>query len=435
MRKWTARVVQGSLLMLYAACGAVHAAPQTGWYWNPNESGRGFFVESRDGITFIGAYLYDTDGHALWLVAGGENEDSYHYSGPLYSQSGGQSLFGTYVPPAAPVSVGNITAHFSDDTHATITWPGGVVQVERQIFGTGDPAFTPQVGWWWNPDESGTGYSVEVQGTNLFVVGFMYEDGGRPVWYFSAGPMATETTFHGDVVQFAGGQTMGGPYRPPGAPAPIGTLDIAFTDVDEATFTFTDPKSAVAAPGLKRNETKREQKQFPKPPPAYIGRMQAYAEYSSGGSARWEINIDSVRLDADEEIAPLIGRGSAYFTQKGQMQVTYTANIAGCVGNASVTVPLPDGAIILQVLNNRTYAFGFNFPGFVVMGTLTCDGDTTPFTVPFPGLKNQTPGSAVPIPNQDLAGKHISWAVSKTYKEGAPPVSAGGFWNFQPVWK
>ena len=117
------------------------AAPQTGWYWNPNESGRGFFVESHDGVTFIGAYLYDTDGHATWFVAGGPNADPYNYTGDLYNKTGGQTLFGDYVAPGNAVVVGQISVHFSDDTHGTVTWSGGVVQIERQIFGSGDAAF------------------------------------------------------------------------------------------------------------------------------------------------------------------------------------------------------------------------------------------------------------------------------------------------------
>ena len=210
------------IVVFFAFCASLHAAPQTGWWWNPNESGRGFFVESHDGITFIGLYFYDDDGHAKWLVAGGENEDSYNYSGPLYSPTGGETLFGNYAAPSAPVAAGNVTVHFSDDTHGTLTWPGGAVQIERQIFGTGAPPFEPLAGWWWSPDQPGTGYSVEVQGTNLFVVGFMYEDNGRPVWYFSAGPKTSDTAYHGDVLQFADGQTVGGAYHAPGAPATSG---------------------------------------------------------------------------------------------------------------------------------------------------------------------------------------------------------------------
>ena len=225
---------------------AALAAPQVGWWWNPNESGRGFFVESQNGVTFVGAYFYDADGHAKWLVAGGQNADSYNYTGPLYELSGGQTLFGGYVAPSLPSSVGNVTVHFDDDTHGTWTWPGGVIKIERQIFGGANAPFQPFSGWWWNPNESGTGYSVEVQGNYVFVVGFMYDDAGRQVWYFAAGPMSSPSTFHGTVLQFANGQTMGGAYQPPVALPTVATLDLEFTALNKATLTFTSAPGASA---------------------------------------------------------------------------------------------------------------------------------------------------------------------------------------------
>jgi hypothetical protein len=49
------------------------------------------------------------------------------------------------------------------------------------------------------------------------------------------------------VLQFANGQTIGGPYHPPGSPTTIAALDVAFTGVNQATLTFT--KSAAAQDG------------------------------------------------------------------------------------------------------------------------------------------------------------------------------------------
>ena len=85
--------------------GFALAAPQTGWWWNPNESGRGFFVESHDGLTFIGAYLYDDDGHAKWVIAGGPNADPYNFSGDLIYKTTGQTLFGNSVAPGDAITV------------------------------------------------------------------------------------------------------------------------------------------------------------------------------------------------------------------------------------------------------------------------------------------------------------------------------------------
>lgn len=138
------------------------------------------------------------------------------YQGTLQSYRNGQSVFGAYRAPDGAVDVGPVTVKFSDDTHGTITWPGGVIPIQREIFGSLEPLpCKPETEWWWNPAESGSGYSVEVQGENAFVVAFMYNEAGDPVWYFTAGPMSSPTHFEGDWLQFSGGQTLAGAYRSP----------------------------------------------------------------------------------------------------------------------------------------------------------------------------------------------------------------------------
>jgi hypothetical protein len=311
MRRYRRLAALWALVASFWICGAALAAPQVGWWWNPNESGRGFFVESQNGVTFVGAYFYDADGHAKWLVAGGQNADPYNYTGPLYELSGGQSLFGSYVAPSAPSSVGNVTVHFDDDTHGTWTWPGGSIAIERQIFGGTDAPFQPFSGWWWNPNESGTGYSIEVQGNYLFVVGFMYDNAGRQVWYFSAGPMSSPSTYHGTVLQFANGQTMGGAYQPPSAPATVAALDLQFTALNKATLTFTSSPSALADRLLTKGAATRTDDivtQFYKDPgysPAnyYIGNMHSHVHESGtialGGPAvtvNGDIAVDGTNL-------------------------------------------------------------------------------------------------------------------------------------------
>ena len=34
----------------------------SGWYWNPQESGRGFFIEERDARVYMAAFHYAGDG-------------------------------------------------------------------------------------------------------------------------------------------------------------------------------------------------------------------------------------------------------------------------------------------------------------------------------------------------------------------------------------
>jgi len=394
----------GSLFLLaMSLCGHVTAAPQTGWWWNPAESGRGFFVESHDGATFIGAYFYDGDGHAKWLVAGGANADPYNYAGDLLDLSGGQTLYGAYVAPGAPNVAGQMSVHFADDTHGTLTWPGGNVAIERQIFGTGDPAFEAEAGWWWNADESGTGFSVEIQGQYLFVVGFMYEDGGRPVWYFTAGPMNDDATYHGDVLQLANGQTMGGPYKAPTS-TKIGTVDIVFTEDDQATVTFTSTvSSGVTARKAGQSSQRSLTTQFTKNggyvfPPSFYG--------SVGARVTGTVDQGDVRIVTDLQFSLLTSKFSHIETDRPDLydvkespglvisaSQTLTSAAAKCSATLPITiVPLDEiphqQDFALLVNHHRGYNltvfvppgdFAYNLDGQCVSNI---DGSTTPYFVP-----------------------------------------------------
>jgi hypothetical protein len=433
-------------------CADALAAPQTGWWWNPDESGRGFFVESHDGVTFIGAYSYDIDGHATWLVAGGPNDDSYNYTGDLYNKTGGQTLFGSYVAPGNAVVVGQISVHFSDDTHGTVTWPGGTVQIERQIFGTGDAPFQPDNGWWWNSDESGSGYSLEVQGGNLFVVGFMYDDTGRPVWYYSAGPMTDPTTYHGDVLQFANGQTMGGAYHPPGSPIRIATLDIEFTATDEATLTFTEAtaraeKTARAKAGGSSNKSLRPQ--FPK-----VSRYQppaAFGGYFSVNSITHDTSTPGLIYDAQHTVRLDFGWkipvgipvgpfpngeiGAGYLVDYSNATITVTFNATAvesagkCTQTASLTLPLGGGkADSLSVTISRKYYL-----------TMLVDfGDLLPVTQTCEFSDGSTVTTVFPLPLADVTfnyqgvvvGNTVAGGGTKTVSEGLAKTTSHYEWSF-----
>lgn len=75
------RLGMAAMFLVLLAAGPARAAPEVGWWWNPSESGRGFFVESQNGIMYLAGYFYEPDGRATWLVSGGPNADPYSYQG------------------------------------------------------------------------------------------------------------------------------------------------------------------------------------------------------------------------------------------------------------------------------------------------------------------------------------------------------------------
>ncbi len=188
--------------------------PQTGWWWNPAQPGRGFTIEVRGNNLFMAGYLYADDGRATWLVSVGAMTQANLYSGKLLSFGGGQTLSGPFkTNTLTNGDVGNITLQFTDATHGTLTWPGGSIPIERFIFSSGTPIFQPETGWWWNEAESGRGFAVEIQGNTLFMAGYMYDDGGNPIWYVTTGTMASPTLYQNAWLQFANGQTLTGPFK------------------------------------------------------------------------------------------------------------------------------------------------------------------------------------------------------------------------------
>lgn len=195
--------------------------PQTGWWWNPVEGGRGFAIEEHGNNIFFGAFLYDVSGRSTWYVATGATSlDGSYFTGSLFNASGGQTLGGAY--PGFPTigTQGAVTLVFTDASHGSMAWPGGIVPIERFDIvpgglGLAPLANAPENGWWWNPDESGRGFFMEWQGNMLDIGGFMYDDAGNPVWYLSEGPMdATGRTYANTWWSYGGGQTLTGPWQP-----------------------------------------------------------------------------------------------------------------------------------------------------------------------------------------------------------------------------
>ncbi len=76
---------------------------------------------------------------------------------------------------------------------------------------------------------------------------YMYDANGKPLWYASDGTMSSPANYQGDLYQFANGQTMTGPYKPPGAPTKVGTARLDFPAPNLATLTLTDDQPPIAA--------------------------------------------------------------------------------------------------------------------------------------------------------------------------------------------
>lgn len=221
-------------------------APQTGWWWNPAEGGRGYSIETRGNRLFFAAFHYDESGRPTWNFAGGTTAlDGSLFTTDFLSASNGQTLTGPYRLPGL-ANAGSITLAFSDATNGTMIWPGGAVAIERQPIvpnGLTAPAQAglPEGGWWWNPQESGRGFFIEWQNGWVDIAGYMYDDAGRPTWYIAAYPTPNPMLIEGNWWTFGGGQSMGGAYRPATRTSDnVGALRVEFTGPATATMQLPD---------------------------------------------------------------------------------------------------------------------------------------------------------------------------------------------------
>lgn len=220
--------------------------PQTGWWWNEQEGGRGFSIEARDGSLFFAGYLYDATGQATWLAAAGPTAlEGSVFQGELLAFANGQTMSGPYRAPAAQPSPGPVTLTFSDSSHGVLSWPGGNIPIKRFEFLPNsliaDPAPTqPESGWWWNDTQSGRGYFIEWQGTNAFLATYLYTSSGSPTWNASFAATPDVRRFAGSLTSYAGGQTLTGPYRAPTSTTSVGNIGVTFSGPDNGVLTWPD---------------------------------------------------------------------------------------------------------------------------------------------------------------------------------------------------
>lgn len=221
--------------------------PQTGWWWNPAQRGRAFIIEKRNDRMMFTGMLYDDSGRSTWYLADSTMTSPTLFTAPLYEYRNGQLLNGAYRPAEYGKTVGDVQIQFTDATHATMTWPGGTLAIERfPIIDNGlsltTPAFKPDNGFWWNVDERGRGFAIETQGNYLLMVGFMYDTSGNPVWYGSWGWMTSDKKYVGNWEQYGNGQTVAGNYQLPSYLGSPGQVQLDFTDTRNATLTLPTGK-------------------------------------------------------------------------------------------------------------------------------------------------------------------------------------------------
>lgn len=116
------------------------------------------------------------------------------------------------------------------------TIPGGVAQPGG---GAAPLAFTPMTGLWWNPNESGSGYNIQIQHGVLVATMYSYAASGDPMWYLIVGPltnMGPGVGATGTLDKYRGGQCASCMYQMPSTMGNDGAMTITFSSPTAATI-------------------------------------------------------------------------------------------------------------------------------------------------------------------------------------------------------
>ncbi|MBM3546320.1 MAG: hypothetical protein FJX54_05180 [Alphaproteobacteria bacterium] len=226
---------------LYVAGNPLVPPLASGWWWSSTEPGTGFAIETAGDRLMMGAFLYTAEGAPIWHLAQG-TLGTTSWSGALALYQGGQTLTSAYRAPSPVGTVGNAALAISSHTAAAMSGAHSA-SLERYNFVSGGVAAgaqlgAPESGWWWNADEPGTGWFLEIQSSSLYLAGFLYDDSGQAIWVTSSGAMSSTRAFSGTLSCCSGGQPLGGAYRSPSCSGDLGTLTLAFSSPLAATLTL-----------------------------------------------------------------------------------------------------------------------------------------------------------------------------------------------------
>jgi hypothetical protein len=118
----------------FIAGSASAVLPDSGWYFNTAEGGRGFNIEIQNNIFFMAGFIYDTAGNPIWVVSGGPMSTDRTYSGAAFQTANGQPLGGAYHAPST-VPFGTASVSFPTTMTANIVVNGYSFSVAREQFG------------------------------------------------------------------------------------------------------------------------------------------------------------------------------------------------------------------------------------------------------------------------------------------------------------
>jgi hypothetical protein len=129
-----------SLAALLSAHSAFAITPENGWWWNPQESGMGFNIESQNGTVFIATFVYDNSGNPIWYSGSGQIDANNTVTANLQISQNGACFTCAYQAPTTTDAGIPLVINFTSQGEGTLSWQGKQVAIERFNFNLGTAA-------------------------------------------------------------------------------------------------------------------------------------------------------------------------------------------------------------------------------------------------------------------------------------------------------
>jgi hypothetical protein len=114
--------------------------PESGWWWNPDEPGRGFNIETQQNTLFVATYVYDQKGNPIWYTGSGELDEKSTLTTELLLSENGPCIGCPYQAPSTTEAGIPITLQFTSRGEGTVLWQGEKAPIERFNFKIGEGA-------------------------------------------------------------------------------------------------------------------------------------------------------------------------------------------------------------------------------------------------------------------------------------------------------
>ncbi len=137
-----------SLMLLCAVNTAFALSPENGWYWNPQEPGRGFNIELQNNTIFLATFVYTDAGAAIWYSGSGTLNADNTATLDLSEFANGQCIQCSFKTAQPIGAVETITIRFISNSSADLVWSGGTVAIERFNFSLGETTLDQLLGEW-----------------------------------------------------------------------------------------------------------------------------------------------------------------------------------------------------------------------------------------------------------------------------------------------